>query len=210
MRKQIFIFVPLIFFTLSFLGCSIQKQDPINSKYQLSQQSLFISHKYDDIDNGIIEIANQLLLNIPRNYQKNYKVAVTSLVNLDNFEESSSFGRMISESLINELHSRRFQVIDFRTRELMTINSTGEFVLTREAQELKDEMPYTLMLVGTYTLLDDKRIVINTRIMDIFTSDIVSTSRILYTFEECQQYGLCKNDHMTKQKPKEIPLKEAM
>lgn len=209
MYKQVSFFVPFIFILLVFSGCNLQKQTPLNKKYKLSESSLFISNEYSDIDKGINEIANQLLLNISRNHQINYKLVVTSLVNLDNFDTTSSFGRMVAESLINEMHSRRFKVIDFRTRELMTINNEGEFVLTREANELKDEMPYTLMLVGTYTLLDNDRIVINTRIMDIFTSDVLSTSRILYEFKECEKYGLCENDFITKKRtPNEIPIKE--
>lgn len=209
MYKKVFAFVPFLIFVLFLSGCALQqKQQPINKKYKLSQASLFTSHEYSDIDKGISEIANQLLLNITRNHQINYKLAITSYVNLDDFESTSSFGRMISESLINEMHSRQFKVIDFRTRELMTINNDGEFVLTREADDLKDEMPYTLMLVGTYTLLDNERLVINTRIMDIFNSDVISTSRILYEFKDCEKYGLCENDHIIKkQTPNEIPIK---
>jgi TolB-like protein len=192
-----------------FSGCNLQKQTPLNKKYQSSESSFFTNNEYSDINKGINEIANQLLMNISRNHQINYKLVVTSLVNLDDFDSTSSFGRMISESLINEMHSRRFKVIDFRTRELMTINPAGEFVLTREADQLKDEMPFALMLVGTYTLLDNKRIVINTRIMDIFSSEVLSTSRILYEFKECEKYHLCQNDAILKKRvPNEIPIKE--
>jgi TolB-like protein len=206
-KKLIFSFVFLFIFL--FTGCNLQKNDPLNSRYERAPVSFLSDHKFNDIDKAIIEIANQLLLNISRNHQINYKFAVTSLVNLDDFESTSSFGRMVSESLINELHERRFKVIDFRTRDVMTINKNGEFVLTRDSDLLKDEMPYTLTLVGTYSILDDNRLVLNTRIIDMFTSEVFSTSRIIYEYKDCSKYDLCSSGSLKKQRiPNKIKMME--
>lgn len=211
MSKKIFFSFFIIIVMFTFNACNLQKNDPINSNYQISKTSLFSNNKFTDMDSAIKEIANQLLLNISRNHQINYKFAVTSIVNLDDFESTSSFGRMISESLINELHEKRFKVIDFRTRSVMKINGDGEFVLTRNGDELKDEMPYTLTLVGTYSILDDHRLVINTRIIDIFSSEVYSTSRVIYTYDDCSKYDLCQSGSLQKMKKiNTIQIKEDM
>lgn len=195
-----------------FSGCLKKKETihlPQNKNYSTSSLGSYFwgKNSYKDLDLAINEIANQLLLNITSNNHKNYKIALTTLVQLDDFSKTTSFGRTVSESLINELHARRFQVIDLRTRQLITVNDTGEFVLTREVEELKDEIGATYTLVGTYSILDDNRIVINARIMDIFTSDVISTARVMYQYENCEKYDLCKGES-AKRVPEQLNILE--
>lgn len=185
--------------TVSLVGCK-QSNTPINNKYKKSKFSYFADKHFDDLDNAIMEISNQLLLNIDSNSHKNNKIVVTSFVSLDEFTKTSSFGRMVGESLINELHSRKFKLIDFRASEAMTVNQNGEFTLSRDIDKLKDEMPEAFVLVGTYSLLDTKRLVLNARIVNNFTSDVLSTARVVYEFEDCKRFDLCPKI-MPKKKP---------
>jgi TolB-like protein len=153
---------------------------------------MYASNEFKDLNKAIDEIANHLLLNINARKQKHSKIVITSLVNLDEFEQTSKFGRTVAESLINELHYRKFKVIDFRATEALSINETGEFALTRNIDKLKDEMPEALILVGTYSILDKNRLVINTRIVNNFTSDVISTSRVVYKYKDCKLFELCE------------------
>lgn len=207
MFKTLISFSFITILILLFTGCLKQKQDPLNNRYSISSTSFFDSNEFDDLDKAIDEIANQLLINITANNHKNYKIAMTAFVKLDDFSKTNSFGRMLSESLINELHSRRFKVLDFRTREVITVNEDGEFVMTRDVNEIRDEIPAAYTLVGTYSVLDDKRIVINTRIIDIFSSNVISTSRVLYTYGDCSKYDLCTKSQM-KRIPKQLNIME--
>lgn len=207
MFKTLISFFLLMLLALSFSGCIKQKQDSPNSRYGVSSSSFFDSREFDDLDEAIDEIANQLLLNISAKQHKNYKIAMTAFVKLDDFSKTNSFGRMVSESLINELHARAFKVLDFRTREVITVNEDGEFALTRNIDEIRDEIPTAYTLVGTFSILDDKRIVINSRIIDIFSSDVISTSRVLYTYTDCNKYDLCPKDKI-KRIPNQLNIME--
>ena len=198
MLNKLFITTLSLFIVFSFIGCK-QSQTPINSKYKKSKFSYFADEHFTDLDNAIIEISNQLLLNIDTNSYKNNKIVITSFVSLDEFTKTSSFGRMVAESLINELHSRRFKLIDFRATEAMTVNKNGEFILSRDIDRLKDEMPGALVLVGTYTKLDKNRLVINARIVNNHTSDVLSTARVVYEYDDCKPFDLCpKKEHIKK------------
>jgi len=192
----------------------------INSNYKYTTAFKFFDGvEYTDFNKAIIEIAQQLLLNITRSNQINNTIAVTPLVSLDQFAETSRFGRAVSESLINELHERRFKVIDYRVTELIKINPKGEFVLTRDAEKLKSQIPYSLILLGTYGLLElddeiyykdhDDKVVINTRIMDLETSNVLSTSRVIVIFKNarCRLFNLCVNKKSFTAGEK-IPIKE--
>ena len=200
----------LILFILTFLftGCK-QYNTHINGNYKTKSSLFFISNDFTNINSAITEIANQLLINIPSSTKKQHKFVITSFVNLENFTQSSSLGRVLSESLINELHTRKFKIIDFRSQESISVNSMGEFSLTRDISRLKDEMPEALIVVGTYSILEENKIVLNARIMNNFTSDVISTAKVVYKYYNCKQFNLCeKKDKKEKPIIKDIPIVE--
>ena len=185
-----FLLITLIFFT--FISCS-QYNKHINSNYK-TKSSLFsnFNSSFDNLDNAIAEISDQLLLNIQSSVQKNNKIVITTFVDLNEFTKTSPFGRALSEGLIDELHTRHFKLLDFRAMETISVNQDGEFTLTRDILKLRDEMPEALIVVGTYTLLEDNLIAINTRIINNFTADVMSTSKVIYEYEDCKKFKICE------------------
>jgi TolB-like protein len=194
-----------ILFVLTFLvlfsGCK-QNSEYINNDYRHSNLSFFVDKRFTDVDPAVAEIANQLLLNIPSNAQKQNKIILTTFVDLNTLAKTSPLGRVISESLIDELHSRNFKIIDFRMQEMLTINKNGEFSLTRDVSKLKDEVPEALIVVGTYSVIDDSAVVLNARIMNTFTSDVISTAKVIYHFKNCEEFNICKEV----EKPKDVKV----
>ncbi|MDD2699293.1 MAG: FlgO family outer membrane protein [Arcobacteraceae bacterium] len=188
-----FSFSVLFLFTSLFLfsGCK-QNNQYINSDYRQSNFSLFVDKRFTDLDSAVAEISNQLLLNIPSNAQKQNKLILTTFVDLNTLSKTSPFGRVISESLIDELHSRNFKIVDFRMQEMLTINKEGEFSLTRDVTKLKDEVQEAFIVVGTYSVVDEHSVVLNARIMNTFTSDVISTAKVIYHFKNCEEFNICK------------------
>jgi TolB-like protein len=176
-----------------FTSCTTNNNN-INKNYTSSNSSFFFPNYYSDINKAIIEISNQLLLNIPNRYKKNNKFVITTFVDLNNFDKTSKFARIISESLIDEMHKRRFNIIDYRTQQAISIDNKGEFILTRDVRNIRDEIPESLLLVGTYTKLSPKKVLVNARIINNFTSSVLSTAKIIYKFNNCLSIGLC--DHI--------------
>lgn len=196
----------ILLLVFSFTGCK-QNRTSLNNSYKVSSMSMYTDNEFRDLNKAIDEIANHLLLNIDSKKHKYNKIVVTSFVNLDELTKTSKFGRMVSESLINELHYRKFKIIDFRATEAITINEHGEFALTRNIDKLKDEMPEALILVGTYSILDKDRLVINARIVNNFTSDVISTSRVVYKYKDCKPFELCTKE-MPKPKANKLQIME--
>jgi len=186
MIKKIFLFSII---TLILTSCS--QNNNINNRYRTLPLGLFSNSNYTDLSKAITEISNQLLLNIPYTKQKNNKFVITTFVNLNDFKQTSKFARVISESLIDELHKKRFKILDYRTQDVISVDKNGEFLLTRDTLKLRDEIPQSLLVVGTYSIIDKKTLVINARVIDNFTSIVLSTAKVIYEYEDCKILDIC-------------------
>jgi TolB-like protein len=147
---------------------------------------------FQDLNGAIDAIADQLLTtNVKK--QKKTRIILTAFVQLGKFTNTSHFGRVISESLFNELHVRRFRVVDFRGQDAVAINSRGEFHLTRNVQKLKPQVGVAdYIVVGTYSKFEHETMVINARIMDSLTGEVISTARIIYNSQDCAAFNICR------------------
>jgi TolB-like protein len=155
---------------------------------------------YQNLNGAIVAIADQLLVsNIAKS--KNTSIILTSLVNLNNFNKTTTFGKIISESLFNELHVRKFQVTDFRGQDAVSVNAKGEFHLTRNVEKLRDHIEATeYVVVGTYVKFEKDTVLINARIIDSETGAVASTARVIYKTKDCKLFE--DSDICQKQKNK--------
>jgi TolB-like protein len=125
----------------------------------------------------INSLATQMMRNQKMNTTK--PILITSFVKLDQFKKTSEFGRVISESLINELSNRGFNIIEFRGQMAVSINEDGEYFISRKPHELKDKIPNTYVVVGTYSR-QYKKIILNARVIDNITGKIITSARGVY------------------------------
>ncbi|MGD9941600.1 MAG: FlgO family outer membrane protein [Burkholderiaceae bacterium] len=80
-------------------------------------------------------------------------VLVSTVVNLDRLEESSSFGRMVAEQVSAGLVRHGVPVIELRMRnELFIRSGQGELMLSREVRDLTLSHSAQFVVVGTYTV----------------------------------------------------------
>ncbi len=147
---------------------------------------------YQDLNGAIVAIADQLLTsNIKK--QSDTSLILTSFVQLAQFNKTTTFGRLISESLFNELHIRKFKVIDFRGQDAIVVNANGEFHITRDIKKLKDQIEtIEYIVVGTYSPFENESILINARIMDSLSGEVISSARIIYHPKDCSLFDMCK------------------
>jgi len=153
-------------------------------------------HVYSNLNNTIVDIANQLFET--RMDTKNpTRVILTSFVDLDKLDKTSTFGRLISESMFNELHIRKFLVTDFRGQEAVSVNEDGEFHITRDVEKLKDNVDAVeYILVGTYVKFEDESLLINARILDSISGRVLSSARVIYRPRDCTLFGICKKTQL--------------
>jgi len=175
-------------------GCSYKKivsntavsDDVIReySKVQTAKQHLEVAEdmqknvtNQNSLEATIASLSTQIMQN--KKLDTNKPILITSFVRLDKLKETSEFGRVIGESLINELSNRGFNIIEFRGQMAVSINEQGEYFISRKPHEIKGSALSTYIVVGTYSRQSGK-VILNARIIDNITGKIISSARATY------------------------------
>jgi TolB-like protein len=142
--------------------------------------------------NSIEVVAKELTRGMTK--YKNNKIVFTSLVDLNNFEESSNFGRLFSESLMTQMSSKGYSVIEYRGDDIVSKSQKGEFRLNRaRLQTLKDKDIF--ILVGTYSKMDDN-VIVNVRIIDKETNTLVAATSVYIPLKDTQETKILKKNEV--------------
>lgn len=168
-------------------------------KVQVTKEHLAVAadkQQYVVEQNSLDSTINSLATQMMRNQKmKTYKpVLITSFVRLDQFKKTTEFGRIVSESLINELSNRGFNIIEYRGQMAVSINDAGEYFITRKPHRLKDKVPNTYVVVGTYSR-QYKKVMLNARVIDNITGKIITSARSTYYHgkrNDCLMFGDCR------------------
>jgi len=161
----------------------------------LSYASSYNANNTNNLDNAIIKLSNRLLSSskvLPTTLKD---IAITTFVNLDDYQETSVVGKLLSESMFNELFTKGFDIIDFQRQNSITV----------ENDELDDVILNKYILVGTYSIFG-KSIFINSRIIDNLSGRVIASARIQYNSNNCQLTNSCnkKSDLVVSKKQPRI------
>ena len=176
----------LSFIILMLVGCTSKNEviSKESAKVQTTKQHLEVAAdmqknvtSQDTLESTIASLAAQMLEN--KKFDSNKPVLITSFVRLDEFKQTTEFGRVVSESLINELSNKGFEIIEFRGQMAVSVNDEGEYFISRKPHELKNKIPNTYVVVGTYSRLSGK-IMLNARVIDNITGKIITSARATY------------------------------
>lgn len=186
---------------LFITGCVNGGNDALvqeNDRVQTTKQHLEVAADMqknvttqNTLEATIASLAAQMLQN--KKMDTNKPVLITSFVKLDEFKKTTEFGRVISESLINELSNRGFNIIEFRGQMAVSINEEGEYFISRKPYEIKGSIPNTYVVVGTYSR-QAGRIMLNARVIDNITGKIITSARSTYAHgvaNDCMMFGDC-------------------
>lgn len=202
MSKSIFKLSILASSMLFFItGCTVVRDDAISKEYnkvQTTKQHLEVAAEMqkdvttqNTLESTIASLAAQMLENKKMDSTK--PVLITSFVRLDEFKKTTEFGRIVSESLINELSNRGFDITEFRGQMAISVNDEGEYFISRKPHELKNKIPNTYVVVGTYSRQLGK-IMLNARVIDNITGKIITSARATYVHnvkEDCIIFKDC-------------------
>lgn len=185
--KSKFIYLLVLVLMIGLSGCTSK-----NRGYETSLLDIDWTSSPDikeTINQGIVDMSDQLLKN--SRVKVTDKVAVATFVDLHKLNKTAHFGRKVSESMFNELHIRGFNLIDVRGTKTIRVNADGEFFITRNIKLLnKKRVQNTYILVGTYSKFG-KGILLNARMLDNLTGDVVSTARTIIDINHCDIYENC-------------------
>ena len=147
-------------------------------KKLLIQQS---RHPIGNLNSMLIFLADQLDINNDSKYFSQPTI-VTSFVSLDNLQETSKLGRLISESLMHELQVRKWSVVEIKMTDGFDINKNGVFSLSRDLDRIKKTRTARSVVTGTYTVSDDT-VIINAKVINAQSGVILSTGQIAIPFD---------------------------
>jgi len=104
----------------------------------------------------------------------NRRMLVATVVNLDQVERTSTFGRLTSELAVARLAQRGYSVVHLNIRRgSVVINQEGQFLLTRDMRKLMEDYNAGSILVSTYTLAP-QRVFMSLRIVNAEACTVVS------------------------------------
>ncbi len=171
--------------------------EKISNDMQVTKEYLKLAEESQDITNQrtlestITSLATQMMRN--KKIDVNKPILITSFVRLDEFKKTTEFGRVVSESLINELSNRGFNITEFRGQMAVSINDEGEYFISRKPHELKNKIPNTYVVVGTYSRQSGKTM-LNARVIDNITGKVITSARATYVHnvkEDCIIFKDC-------------------
>jgi len=175
----------------SVLLCSVNFLQAANNT------PMYKTKQNQSLDSTVQDLATKLLNSSRINPNKYGDIAITSFVDLNQFKHTTHLGRSLSESMVNELFTRGFDISDFRGQNTISVNPNGEYFLTRDSSRMKQKISNSFVLVGTFTTADNA-ILINARIMDNKTGHIVAAARTYYNSTNCAELGTCPKKRIIK------------
>ena len=143
-----------------------------------SQQNFSVSN-YGDVNLVTVAyaIADNLAAaeNVDQFVRLSDPLIVATFVNVNNLEESSSFGRILAEQITSRFAQRGQKVIELKLRQnsILISEGQGEFILSRDMRELSKAYNASAVVVGTYADGGD-RVYVSARIVLPTDNTIIS------------------------------------
>lgn len=103
-------------------------------------------------------------------------VAVTSFVNLKDLESTNWLGNQLQESFVHELQRHGLVLIDFKTTGHIRVTKDGDYVFSRDWQELPERQIIDYIVTGTM-MEQESGILINARMIGMQSRVVVATAQ---------------------------------
>ena len=113
---------------------------------------------YDDILESSYLTADILSKSLKKqDLPMNKPMLASSLVNIDNLNQSSTFGRLVSEQIASRLAQHGYPFVELKLRQdsVFIKEGQGEFLLSRELRHIGENHNAGAVLVGTYAVTEN-------------------------------------------------------
>ncbi|MGA1979652.1 MAG: FlgO family outer membrane protein [Sedimentisphaerales bacterium] len=133
-----------------------------------------------DANSDVITAANYkaaeyLVEKLPEEMFKDSPLLVASFVNVDDLNQSSTFGRTVSEQISSRLKQLGYTAIEMKLRTTIFIKEgSGEFLLSRELSDISTKHRAQAVVVGSYAAASD-RVYLTVRVINVTDSTILAS-----------------------------------
>lgn len=123
------------------------------------------------------ELAEQLVADMKDCSLQGTVALPVSFVNLNDFTETSAFGRLMGEQLFYELNQREYPVREYRIQNSVRVKErAGEFALSREFGKVASGS--AVIVVGTYSSTPDA-VFVNARLVRPKDGRVIRTANLV-------------------------------
>lgn len=140
-----------------------------------AENNVQLSDKDADIMKANYAAVDSLLTKLSVELPKDSPILVASFVNLDDLNESSTFGRVLSEQVASRFKQKGYTTIEMKLRTTVFIKEgSGEFLLSRELSKISTKHHAQAVVVGSYAAARD-RVYLTVRVVNVTDSRILSS-----------------------------------
>lgn len=164
----------LLFVGLALVGGLVGCSSP-TYYYRAKDGSIRHLPKDEEMVPFIYAATDQLVQNAHRAVSSDAPILVASFVNVNNLQESSSFGRIMAEQVTSRLAQRGYRPIEMKLRRdsVFIKKEAGEFLLSRELQQLSSEYNASGVVVGTYAVARNE-VFVSIRLVRVDDNSVLS------------------------------------
>ena len=146
LKKNLIYSIAIICCAFIFSSCNYLNSAPAEYTNSIVQNSNLIK--------SCETAANDLVINCNIVIDKSKPIIVTSLVDIDDLDKSSSMGRMAGEIIANRLSQSGYIVKELKMGEnkIFIKEGMGEFILSRKLKEIAKNYDVQAVVVGTYAM----------------------------------------------------------
>lgn len=127
-----------------------------------------------DLARTIYHTTDRLVRQNPTDNLPSDRVLVATPVNLNNMDDTSTFGRLVNEYLCTRLANHGYEVVHLTVRsESIVINDEGKFLMTTDARNLSADHDAAAILVSTY-LIDLKQVHLSFKLVSAADNEILA------------------------------------
>ena len=130
-------------------------------------------------------------------------IVVATPVLVGDMNGTNALAQQLQQGLMTSLHSFQFNVVDLNLADGLRVTANGDFILTRDWQQLSKNLPVEHLVVSTMSPVTNG-MAINTRIVNISNNRVVSASQTFVTQKSWQttcslRSKLCQNGILYRQ-----------
>jgi len=141
------------------------------------------------------ELTQQLIDHAREPIADQYRVIVSTFVNLNQLYKTSGLGRIMAEQMINEFQRTGIEVVDVRmTPAIQITEGYGEYGLSRDMAQLSYVQDAQAVVVGTYTI-SDGQVMVNARLLQQGDGSVLSSGSIVFEANKLVQ-GFMQDEAM--------------
>lgn len=139
-------------------------------------------------------MADALENNLKHRISPNESLLVASFVNVNNLEQSSTFGRIISEQIASRFAQNGYKIIEMKLRQKSVFieEGKGEFLLSRDLREIGESHGSPAVVVGTYAQ-GYNSIYVSARIVRTSDSEVIASCDYSMTMSPIDMHILLRD-----------------